>query len=473
MLTVSSVLLSAILSGLSFIYPNAFFLVWFSLVPLFFAIRKAPRKKLILYGLLFGICFYSLVLFWVNYVTILGFIVLILYLSLYPLVFVVASQKFLNRPMAILSIPSLWILIELLQEHIWCGFGWANLGYSQYNLFKLIQIADLFGVKGVSFLVVMSNVALFNVLAKNRKWIRDVFILIIAIGLSVGYSQMRPKQIKSEDSIAVSIIQPNISEDDKWDPVVIPGLIQRYKTMVAKTDPKTLVILPEAAWPQFVPGEIDSLYDFTKKTKRDILMGTVFQENDKFYNGAFLFDKGGELIDLYRKIKLVPFGEYVPLRKYLEFIPVLNMIGDMSQGDEITEFEYKNKRFAVLICFEDLFPLFVAKAAKKSDFLINITNDEWFGGEPQAHQHLAIMIFRAIENRISIIRCANTGMSGWVSFKGKPYLLSKDGREVFFIGQGEFVVSLNKSRSFYNKFVWLLPLLSVVILIGAIRRKNE
>ena len=402
MLTVVLVFLSAILSGLSFIYPHAFFLIWFSLVPLFFAIRKASFKKLTLYGFLFGICFYSLVLFWVNYVTILGFIVLILYLSLYPLIFVVASQRFLNRPMTILSIPSLWILIELLQEHIWCGFGWANLGYSQFNLLKIIQIADIFGVKGVSFLIIMSNVTLFNIIRKDKKWVKDIFILIVAIGLSVGYSQVRLGQVKGEDSIKVSILQPNVSEDDKWDPLTIPDLIQRYKAMIAKTDPQTLVILPEAAWPQFIPGDIDSLYDFAKEIKRDVLMGTVFGENDKFYNGAFLFDARGELIDLYRKIKLVPFGEYVPLRKYLEFIPVLNMIGDMSQGDQITQFQYSGKNFSVLICFEDLFPLFVAKAAKESDFLVNITNDEWFGGEPQAHQHLAIMVFRAIENRIQL-----------------------------------------------------------------------
>jgi apolipoprotein N-acyltransferase len=182
-----------------------------------------------------------------------------------------------------------------------------------------------------------------------------------------------------------------------------------------------------------------------------------------------MFDKNANLAARYDKIKLVPFGEYVPLRKYFTFISAINAIGDMTRGDVYRIFAFNDKKFAVLICFEDIFPDFVSDFSKKSDFLINITNDAWFKGEPEASQHFAIMALRAMENRISIARCANTGISGWVSYKGDTHEFKANGKKVFVEGVLNLELLLNSKRSLYNKwgeiFVFFCGffLLSVII----------
>ena len=124
----------------------------------------------------------------------------------------------------------------------------------------------------------------------------------------------------------------------------------------------------------------------------------------------------------------------------------------MSRGKKQTIFDYNGKKFSVLICFEDIFADFVSAMAKGRNFLVNITNDEWFKGNPQATQHLGIMAVRAIENRISIVRSANTGISGWARFDGKIERLVNYRRSLFVSGLAKFRVELNKERSIYNKW---------------------
>ena len=141
----------------------------------------------------------------------------------------------------------------------------------------------------------------------------------------------------------------------------------------------------------------------------------------------------------------------------MKFINVVNAIGDMSGGDEYTIFSYRGRDFPVLICFEDIFPVFVSRFAQKSDFVVNITNDAWFGGEPEASQHFGIMALRAVENRVSIVRCANTGISGLVSFKGNIETLRSEGREVLVPGVKTFSVGIHKDRSFYSRYGELFP----------------
>jgi len=209
-----------------------------------------------------------------------------------------------------------------------------------------------------------------------------------------------------------------------------------------------------------------NLNQFVKDINRDVLIGAVVKEKDLFYNAALLVNRSGEEKQRYYKIKLVPFGEYIPWRKFFQFIPVINLIGDMSAGSNYERFIYQGKVFSVLICFEDLFPLHVRKFAENSDFLVNITNDAWFDGEPQAHQHLAIMTFRAIENRISFLRSANTGISGVVSALGQFQPLTETDQMLFHQAVGEVTVKLKKERSFYNRYPNMLSFLSCCVLIG-------
>jgi len=273
----------------------------------------------------------------------------------------------------------------------------------------------------------------------------------------------------------LSLIQPNVPQELKWEESSQPDIIEKLENLILKTDKNSLVIFPEASWPLMLCDlNVSILDDFIKSSKRDILIGAITSEKGNFYNAALLFEKSGALQGIYRKMRLVPFGEYVPLRNFLKFVSVINSIGDTSRGNEPTVFSYENKNFCVLICFEDIFPLFVANFSRKADFLINITNDAWFSGEPEASQHFGIMVFRAIENRISIARCANTGISGWVSYKGDIHSLKSDNEEVDVSGVLNFNLPLNGKRSLYNKWKDVFVLFcALVLLLPLIPSKNN
>ncbi len=492
-------LVSGLLTGLSFNLPSLSFLVWFSLVPFIYVISKRCIKISIFSGITFAFAFYGSVLFWVTNVTVLGLIFLLFYLSLYCIIFSFFGHRLIEKPLRIITLPCLWVVLEFLKEIIWCGFGWANLGYSQYKNFYLIQIADLGGAKLISFLIVMVNVliaeiiftnGLFSVLSsKNqqatprqkqgyfsqliRRANRGVLIVLIFL-ICFLYSVYRLNSLAESDSMKVSVIQPNVLQELKWKPHSNLEIFGILNDLARKSEEDALVIFPEASWPLII--DEDNFYElerFIRDINRDTVIGAVIEEKGKFYNAALLFDGKAKLIEIYRKVKLVPFGEYVPLRKFVSFINVLNSIGDMSRGKDLTRFIFKNKSFSVLICFEDIFPKHVLNFSRDNDFLINITNDAWFKGEPEAGQHLGIMTLRAIENRISIIRSANTGISGWVSFKGKIEKFRRGGKEVFFPGVKSFKVSLNEKRSFYNKYGDLFPFLCAVFLLGVFIKKKS
>lgn len=443
---------SGLLTGLSFNLPYLGFVIWFSLAPFLYAINKSSSRKAFFHGLLFGLAYYGAAIFWVANVSRLGFSFLIIYLSLYWALFAYSSKYFLKRPAMIFTLSCLWVLFEFLKESIWCGFGWANLGYSQYRNLYLIQSADLLGVKFISFLIVMVNVFVFEFIAKKRVLKPAVYVMIIFI-LCFSYSFYRLDRLEDSGSVKISIVQPNIAQELKWKKEASPFIIDRLRILSKEADYGSLVIFPENSWPHILTKEnFSELKDFIKNIERETLIGGIVKQGREFYNTALLFDKNGNLEEYYYKIRLVPFGEYVPARKAFKFISIINEIGDISRGRKITKFSYKDKKFSVLICFEDIFPKHVVRFTKGNDFLINITNDAWFGGEPEASQHLGIMTMRAVENRISIVRSSNTGISGWVSFRGKINKLKNHNKEVFFAAAAPFEVSLNRDRSFYNKY---------------------
>lgn len=448
------VIVSGLLTALSFDFTHLWFLSWFSLVPFLYAINSSKAKNTFILGVVFGLAFYAATVFWVAKVTTLGLIFLLGYLSIYPALFTLGAKYFFKKPLTIITLPCLWVVMEFLKESIWCGFGWANLGYSQYNILYLVQVSDLLGAKFISFIIVMVNVLLYELIFVKRFSARKISFALLVIILCISYSFYRLKTLKADDSINVSLVQPNTAEVLKFSEEGRQTILDRLSRLSKDTQKDPLVIFPEAAWPYTLNMDnIGQLKAFIRSIDRDIVIGTVMQEDTRFYNCALLLDRSGRLLSVYQKIKLVPFGEYIPLRRYLGFVDVINSIGDMSRGDSLDLFLYDGKGFSILVCFEDVFPMFVSKVSRNRDFLINITNDGWFGGNPEARQHLSIMTFRAIENRISIIRAANTGISGWVSFKGEPAILQDTaGKEVLFEETGDFEVSLNKRRSFYNRY---------------------
>jgi len=468
-------ILSGALTGLSFNSQLTSHLIWFSLVPFIYLIGKSSLKQGIVRALAFGFFYYLVALTWIANVSFLGLIALVIYLSLYYVLLFLLGRYFLKRPLAIISLPCLWVLIEFLKENIWTGFGWANLGYSQYNNLYLIQAADLWGVKLISFLIVMVNVFIWELITTRRSGQikvavkRALFVFLVFIAC-FSYGAFRLKNLEEAGSLKVAVVQPNIPQSLKWDPNSAPSIIARLESLAKGTKEDTLVVFPEAAWPYIVYQEGGKrLKDFAQRINREIIIGSVVAEKEKFYNSALLFQRYKTdlvWVNSYRKIKLVPFGEYVPLRGLFSFIEVLNTIGDISPGEALSMFSQSGHNYSVLICFEDVLPIYVAQMVRNSDFLVNITNDAWFGGNPQSYQHLGIMVFRAIENRISVVRSANTGISGWVSFKGEIEKLKKQDQEVFFPAAETFRISLHRERSFYTFWGELFQIFCGIFLLG-------
>lgn len=462
-------IISGFLTGLSFNSANFSFFIWFSIVPFLCVIEKTSLRKGILSSLFFGFVYSLTAIFWVSNVTTLGLILLLFYLSFYPVLFFLTGRYFIKKPFAVITLPALWVMLEFLRENIWCGFGWLNLGYSQYKNLLLIQPVDIFGVKFISFIIVMVNVLLWEIYRRKQFLIRKIIFIFLILSIIFSYGLIKLYSLKSKSSINLSIIQPNVPEEIKLEESSRGDMIEKLKRLVQDTKNDSLLVFPEAAWPPTLSDyNFYELKAFIKEIRKPSLMGAVKVENDNFFNSAMLFDDRGELLGIYRKIKIVPFGEYVPLRSAFNFIDAINSIGDMSRGIEQKIFSYDDKKFGVLICFEDVFPFFVSSFAKKSDFLINITNDGWFGGNPQASQHLAIMTIRAIENRISIARCANTGISGWVSYKGDIHCLKTAGEEVMSEGVLNFILPLNEKRSLYNKWGEVFVAICLILVMAAV-----
>ncbi|MFO8052464.1 MAG: apolipoprotein N-acyltransferase [Candidatus Omnitrophota bacterium] len=467
-------IISGVGIGLVFIFPKVSFLAWVSLVPLFFILNKKKSAEGFLSFFLFGLIYYGISLYWVTYVSILGFILLIVYLSLFYLVFYLLGSFFIKRPLRQLTIPAVWVVVEFLKEIIWCGFSWASLGYSQFNHPHLIQIADIGGVKFISFAIVLVNFLIWELITYKKILKRLIFLLLIFAAI-ITYSSIRLNENKPKEKIDISLIQPNILDKQTLGPEEKEKNLKSLAALAKRTPENNLVIFPEAAWPYVLDKEnTQPINEFVKDSKRNILIGAITKESSNYYNSALLFDRGGSLVKIYDKIKLVPFGEYVPLRDYLEFIEVLNSIGDITPGKKIRSFSYQDKNFAVLICFEDIFPYYVAEIAENKDFLLNITDDSWFHGQPEASQHLSIMVLRAVENRISIARAANSGISGWVSPEGYITKLKKNEDSLFIKAQEDFQISVSKKSSFYNrKKGWFVLVSFVFLMVIFIKKKVD
>lgn len=444
-------IISAIL--LIFAFPNYHlsYLAFIGFVPLLLAIRdKTPRKAFFI-SYVCGFLFCLGTLYWLYYVTIFGLIVLCVYLALYFGIFGlffnwISSEKRRDKItcapyFSLLAIPVAWTALEYIQSRLFGGFGWTLLGYSQYRNLPFIQIADFSGVYGVSFVIMMVNVGIYRALKKSFGGL-VVSCLVIALVVGYGYGAMKENGKGQEKDIKVSIIQGNIPQEIKWDPEASIDILDKYTdlTRLAVFDSPDLIIWPETSFPGFFGIDklfTDRVLKLAKDVKTPLLLGANTGEGFKNFNSAILISEKGEVIDRYDKIHLVPFGEYVPFSTRLPFLRrlVLGEFGEFTAGDDFKVFPLF-EGFGVLICFEDIFPSLARQFVKNgAQFLVVITNDAWYGRSSAPYQHAACSVFRAIENRVPVVRCANTGYSCFIDSRGRIYdSVEKNGEHLFITG---------------------------------------
>ncbi len=491
-------LLSGILLILSFPNFDLELLAWFALVPLFYSIEGKGLYHSFILGFFTGVISFLGIIYWIivavhtyGNVPLIpsGFILLLLvvYLSLF-----IGAFAFLTRLIQIRSglhtllfTPVLWVALEYLRSFLLSGFPWANLGYSQYLNLPFIQVADVTGPYGPSFVILLVNATLFGVV---RQWSRKIFpfkeviitVLILPGILIYGYLRMGvvDRQIIQNPPLKIGLVQGNIDQSVKWDESFQKETLRIYEKLSFKVaqDKPSLIIWPETATPFFFQDAKEYqpfVLDIPKKTNAFLLFGTPSYKLQKgkvnHYNSAYLVSPSGELVGKYDKIHLVPFGEYIPMQDLLFFIGSLGEgIGDFKSGKEIYNFSLPQGKFGVLICFEIIFPDLCRRFVKGgANFLVTITNDAWFGKTSAPYQHFSMAVFRAVENRVFVARAANTGITGVVDPKGK---IVKQGG-IFTEEAMSGTIRFSNQRTFYTLygdfFAWACTVFSLLLLARA------
>jgi len=492
-------MLSGIMLALSFPPFDLYPLAWFGLIPLFISVYEKAQRSSFYTGLFSGTVFFLCTIYWVFHsvyfyggIPAIPALIIVflfcLYLGLYTGMFTWAFTLLMRKTRfpAVLIAPVLWVSLEVMRSYLFTGFPWALLGYSQYKFLQLIQIADITGVYGVSFLVAGLNGVFFDlfVLLPRRSRRMPLFapgmmtlgtvIFILILIVSFIYGNWRLNSEDREKRIRISVIQGNIEQEKKWDKRFQKDVIDTYKRLSLKASGNSpdIIVWPESALP-FVYGYNNSLTEEFLKFQRDLgihlLSGSVVVRDIKdgkplLSNSAILLSPEGKVISIYDKIHLVPYGEYVPLKRFFPFIEKMVVgIGDFIPGDEYVVMDTPLAKIAPLICYEIIFPGLVRKFVNRgANMIVTITNDAWFGRTSAPYQHFSMAVLRAVENRTPVVRAANTGISGFIDSRGRIIQKSDIFTQTILT---EDIPLATSERAFYTRYGDLFAFLCIIITI--------
>ena len=489
-----------------------FFLAGAAYVPLFLALRDVSIRDGICLGLVTGLAHALSLLYWIAHtittyghvpmVVAIGILMLLAtYIALYTAVFS-ALVIYAGRitPLMPIVLPVFLVALEYLRGHLLTGFPWGFLGHSQYAFRALIQVADITGVYGLSFILMLTNATLCLLVlwragktwqgrAVSRRtavgWgLATLGILAAAVLYGQGRISRMEEMISQAPRVQVAVVQGNIPQVAKWDPAFQISTTKKYIQLshqVTAAAPD-LVVWPETATP-FHMHHNKVLTGMVRRGVQaagtDFVIGSPFftrrgQALD-YYNSAFLVTADGKIGPRYDKAHLVPFGEYVPLRRWLPFVgKLVAQVGDFVAGQPGQVLAWRNHRLAPLICYEAIFPALTRAAARNgADILINLTNDAWYGRTSAPYQHLSLCVFRAVESRRSFIRAANTGISGFIDPTGR--IEAPTG--LFVDAVANHPVAALTHQSVYtrigNAFAWLcLAAAALVVTLQAIQSRR-
>jgi apolipoprotein N-acyltransferase len=452
----------AALSGLlltgSFPKIGIDWLAWFALVPLLYALRDLSPKAGFRIGFIAGLAHYLSLLYWlVPVMRTYGYLpwylavsILFLFatvLALFMAGFAGALTGLKRKPAwCLTAVPLLWVSLEYVRSFIFSGFPWELVGYSQFRRLQLIQISDIVGVYGLSFLIGLSNASIFLLVLHfaKRRWqaaeiskrlaVGAVVAFVLGFGLTWFYGSWRlafvDRLMAASPTARITVVQGNIEQTVKWDPAFQTATIHKYNrlSLTAKALHPDLIVWPESAAPfcfLYEAGPTDLVMEGIRQVQADFLFGSpsVSRKDDtvQYEVCAYLVSPQEKTISRYDKAHLVPFGEYVPLKKWLPFLgKIVAQVGDFVPGEPGKTLPWRDGRLGVQICYEIIFPeLSRAMVKNGAVLLVNITNDAWFGRTSGPYQHFSMTVFRAVENRRTLARSANTGISGFIDPAGR------------------------------------------------------
>ncbi len=487
---------SGVLLTLSFPKVEWYPLVFVALVPLFKSLEGLSLRRAFLVGWMAGLVHFTSLLYWIYHVVshfgglgwLLSIVILMLLVSVLALfiaLFCLASRWASSHGIGlVLAAPSAWVSLEWLRTHFLTGFPWELLGYSLYTRLTLIQVADIFGVYGVSFMIVSVNLAVYHLIfskesLRQRFFAKEIITACLVLLAFSIYGHFRLASIEksslSAPRVSVGIAQGNIEQDRKWAREFQNSTLDIYEKLTRETAElgAELVVWPETAAPFYYgrdKGLSLRLNRIAASTGVYLLFGSPAMAVDleghiRLYNRAYLMSPESRILGYYDKSHLVPYGEYVPFKEWFSFLgKIVAEVGDFASGEKGGVLQYDNVRVGPLICFESIFPYLARTATQKgANLLANMTNDAWFERSSAPYQHFSMLTFRSIENRRFSVRAANTGISGVIHASGRVLQAGP----IFVPAHMCASVPLLESRTFYSRFgdVFAFSCIFVIVIL--------
>jgi apolipoprotein N-acyltransferase len=498
-------LVSGVLLALSFPRYGHPAFAWIALVPLAVALsgwrgRPVPRGsrlgetltgqpplRAFALGLTTGIVYFVGTIYWTGTVVrtfgglatpvaVLAMLLLASYLALFPALAAVITARLIARAGAgaILLMPAAWLSTEFARGYLFGGFPWVPLGNSQVTVLPVAQLASVFGVYGLSALVALANATIaYAVLTHGRSRaaaIAATAILLTGIGVWGGFRIADGSLTREGTPLRVGLIQGNIAQADKWNPREARRIVTTYISMTrdAVRRGAEFVIWPESSTPfMFEEDEVGEamIRDLAREIDVPMLFGSDQVERGpdttRLFNAAFTLSPSGETTAVYRKIHLVPFGEYIPFKNLLYFVsPLVERLTDFSPGVSVVMLPVGEHVVSTAICYEVVYPSLIRQAVVGgSQLLTTVTNDAWYGESSAPHQHFALASMRAIEQGRYLARAANTGISGVVD----PYGRVVAGSALFEQAGLVEEVRLLTGRTIYSRIGDAIAYLAIVL----------
>jgi apolipoprotein N-acyltransferase len=418
---------------------------------------------------------------------------LVAYLALFPATFAWLLGRAIRSlgARAILLSPAIWVATELGRQYVWDGFPWALLGYSQISWLPIAQLASLFGVYGLSGLLALSSaVVAFALLVREvSRWVPLAATGLLVGGIALwGSARVSQGVLRSAgDPVRVAVLQGNVAQEDKWNPALSDAITDTYLRMTrqALAEGATFIIWPESSTPFYFEADLlrgGAIRRLAAEGHATLLIGSDQVEPIKaipgqqkveplYYNAAFLVRPDGSTGAVYRKMHLVPFGEYVPAQRLLFFVgPIVQAASDFSPGTEPVLLPVDGHKVSTAICYEVIYASLMRQfVSRGSELLTTITNDAWYGRSSAPYQHWDQAALRAIEGGRYLARAANTGISGFVDPYGHVMRKSELFEQALLVEDVRFLRHSTLYSRIGDAVAWVSLALTVAVVLATRR----
>jgi apolipoprotein N-acyltransferase len=465
--------------------PSPFgFFIYIAFIPLLIISRRNDPGRAFILGYLTGLLINTVTLYWLFFYSGTGFSVIAFGNALqFGILTGLLSWSFKKTELFTLFLfPVLWTFLEYIRQFGDLAFTWLNIAHTQSYFLYLIQYVEYTGYLGVVFWICIVNLTIYLTIKsanKSGKLFRHIVIIAILFLLPLVFGFYKMGLNNQVRGISVAYVQPNIDPDEKWSDEF---LHDNLSALVSLTDSilitkPDLVVWPETGIPYYLrnyPDELELIQNHVRENKYYLIAGTLDYKISNLvkhkYNAAFFFNPNDKNIGIYHKLQLVPEEEKFPYKDYLPEWLIGKRESDMSRGREAVAFKISTQQYqlryggedwrviskdrfsrtsqlSVVICYESIFPNLVQKSVEKeAELLIIITNDGWFGYTSQPFQHSQAAVYRALEQRVSIVRCANTGISSFIDPYGRRYEESG----LFNKKLAQKIIPLRREQTFYS-----------------------